>query len=129
MARIYVHFVLVNVVFKLKLIAYNSLNVLILDRQTVSKPIVFHLFFASISLVNFVSYSMEYRHGQGRNQHTLYSTCLDDMIGSENTVRAIDEFVNNLDLPALGFKTIAGQGRPLYHPVDLLKLYIYGYMN
>ena len=72
---------------------------------------------------------MEFLQKQPRNQLSLYTTCLDDMIGSDNMVRAIDTFVDNLDLNALGFKTIAATGRPPYNPADLLKLYIYGYMN
>ena len=72
---------------------------------------------------------MEYRKKQSRTQLTLYTTCLDDMIPHEHYVRCIDEFVDQLDLSDLGFKTIASQGRPPYNPSDLLKLYIYGYMN
>lgn len=72
---------------------------------------------------------MEYQQGQDRWQLTLYTICLDDMVGQENTVRAIDAFVNSLDLAELGFKTLASLGRPPYDPADLLKLYLYGYMN
>ena len=72
---------------------------------------------------------MDYQKGQSREQLTLYATCLDDMVGPDNTVRAIDGFVNGLDPEKLGFATIAAQGRPPYDPADLLKLYIYGYMN
>lgn len=56
-------------------------------------------------------------------------TCLDDMIPEDNSVRLIDQFVNLLDLDVLGFQSKANQGRPPYNPTDLLKLYIYGYMN
>ncbi|WP_238719003.1 IS1182 family transposase [Pelagihabitans pacificus] len=72
---------------------------------------------------------MEYQKGQDRDQLTLYTTCLDDMIGQENTVRAIDRFVDSLDMGKLGFAPMPVQGRPPYDPADLLKLYIYGYMN
>lgn len=72
---------------------------------------------------------MEYQQKQSRTQLTLYTTCLDDMISEKNAVRIIDQFVDNLNLQDLGFKTIAAQGRPPYAPADLLKLYIYGYMN
>jgi transposase len=37
--------------------------------------------------------------------------------------------VDSLDLEKLGFASLASQGRPPYHPADLLKLFIYGYMN
>ncbi len=72
---------------------------------------------------------MEYQQGQDREQLSLYATCLDDMIPEDNSVRLIDQFVNLLDLSQMGFQTIATQGRPPYHPADLLKLFIYGYMN
>ena len=72
---------------------------------------------------------MEYQQGQDRGQLTLYTTCLDDMIPLDNSVRFIDQFVNLLDLNALGFQSKASQGRPPYDPADLLKLFIYGYMN
>ncbi|MBW2963076.1 transposase, partial [Mesonia aestuariivivens] len=72
---------------------------------------------------------MEYQQGQDWEQLSLYATCLDDMIPGENSVRLIDQFVNLLDLSKMGFQTIATQGRPPYDPADLLKLFIYGYMN
>lgn len=72
---------------------------------------------------------MEYLQGQDREQLTLYSTCLDDMVPPDNTVRLIDQFVALLDLDKMGFESLASQGRPPYNPADLLKLYIYGYMN
>ena len=72
---------------------------------------------------------MNYQQGQPRQQLTLYTTCLDDMVPADNTVRQIDIFVNGLDMDALGFQPLPTQGRPPYHPADLLRLYIYGYMN
>ena len=72
---------------------------------------------------------MEYQKGQSREQLTLYTTCLDDMIPRDHIVRHIDAFVNGLDLQHIGFESLASQGRPPYDPADLLKLYIYGYMN
>lgn len=72
---------------------------------------------------------MEYQQKQSRTQLTLYTTCLDDMIAVKNAVRTIDRFVDGLDLQALGFRPMASQGRPPYDPSDLLKLYIYGYLN
>ncbi|WBL24256.1 IS1182 family transposase [Zunongwangia sp. HGR-M22] len=72
---------------------------------------------------------MEYQQGQDREQLSLYSTCLDDMIPEDNSVRLIDQFVNLIDLSQMGFQTIGTQGRPPYDPADLLKLFIYGYMN
>ncbi len=69
--------------------------------------------------------------GAYRGQSTLLPECLDDWINEENPVRAIDAFVDVLDLRALGFDGIdpAATGRPGFHPSVLLKLYIYGYLN
>ena len=68
--------------------------------------------------------------GQNRDQATLFPERLDDLIGEDNAVRVIDAFVDSLDLKALGFARIETKatGRPPYHPGDLLKLYLYGYM-
>ena len=69
--------------------------------------------------------------GADRGQSTLLPECLDDWIGEENPVRAIDAFVDALDLAGLGFDGVepAATGRPAFHPSVLLKLYIYGYLN
>ncbi|WP_310993089.1 IS1182 family transposase [Aequorivita marina] len=72
---------------------------------------------------------MEYQQGQPRDQLALFTTCIDDMVPDDNSVRFIDAFVESLDLAQMGFKSISAQGRPPYHPADLLKLFIYGYMN
>jgi transposase len=69
--------------------------------------------------------------GLDRVQSTLLPGCLDDFIDESNPVRAIDAFVDALDLAELGFDGVspAATGRPSYHPSVLLKLYIYGYLN
>lgn len=69
--------------------------------------------------------------GADRSQSTLLPECLDDWVEESNPVRAVDAFVNALDLAELGFKDVepAATGRPGYHPSPLLKLYIYGYLN
>jgi transposase len=72
---------------------------------------------------------MQYLKKESRTQLALYTTCLDDMVGTDNSVRDIDQFVDSLDLDELGFAALPSQGRPPYNPADLLKLYIYGYMN
>jgi transposase len=42
----------------------------------------------------------------------------------------IDLFVDSLSIKDYGFRTdFTENGRPAYHPSDLLKLFIYGYMN
>jgi len=69
--------------------------------------------------------------GEDRTQITLMPETLDDYIAEDNPVRAVDAFVEELDLKALGFDSVdpALTGRPAYHPAVLLKLYIYGYLN
>jgi transposase len=74
---------------------------------------------------------MSFIEGVGRNQQTLFPEVLDDYIPSDHPVRFIDAYVDQLDLMKLGFeRAIAAEtGRPGYNPVDLLKLYLYGYIN
>jgi transposase len=69
--------------------------------------------------------------GEDRNQATLLPEYLDDYIAEDNPVRAVDAFVEALDLKALEFEGAdpAVTGRPAYHPTVLLKIYIYGYLN
>ena len=69
--------------------------------------------------------------GADRTQATLLPECLDDYVAEDNPVRAIDAFVEELDLKQLGFAgaDAAATGRPAYHPAVLLKIYIYGYLN
>ena len=66
-----------------------------------------------------------------RQQTTLLPECLDDWVGESNPVRAVDVFVDALELRDLGFDGVdpAATGRPAYHPSPMLKLYIYGYLN
>ena len=69
--------------------------------------------------------------GQSRYQSTLFPEVADDMVGADHPVRVIDAFVDTLDLAGLGFSKVEAEatGRPPYAPGDLLKLYIYGYLN
>jgi transposase len=69
--------------------------------------------------------------GTDRGQSTLLPECLDDWIDEDNPVRVIDAFVEALNLAELGFSGVEPEatGRPSYHPLVLLKLYIYGYLN
>lgn len=58
--------------------------------------------------------------------------CLEERIGADNEVRLIDLFVDSLDFADLGFaepQQSSKGGRPAFHPSDLLKLYLYGYLN
>ena len=69
--------------------------------------------------------------GHDRSQNLLLPESVDDYLGPENPVRFIDAFVEGLDLAAAGFERVTSNnsGRPSYAPDDLLKLYIYGYLN
>ena len=66
-----------------------------------------------------------------RSQSTMFPERLDDWVRDDNPVRAVDVFVDALDLGGLGFVRVTPRatGRPSYHPSVLLKLYIYGYLN
>src|ERR1700734_3384012 len=69
--------------------------------------------------------------GEDRRQGVLLPEFLDDCVGEDNPVRAIDVFVDELDLRGLGFSGVVPEvtGRPAYHPSTLLKIYLYGYLN
>ena len=71
----------------------------------------------------------KYIKGIDRDQMTLFTTKLDDMISEDNDIRVIDAFVDSLDLAELGFEraTANKKGNDSYDPRDLLKLYLYGY--
>jgi transposase len=74
---------------------------------------------------------MSYVEGESRAQRVLFPEALDDYISEDNVVRFIDAFVDGLEMEELGFDRTAAKetGRPPYDPGDLLKLYIYGYVN
>ena len=74
--------------------------------------------------------SMRYMTGPARSQTLLLPPAVDDYVAPDNAVRFIVAFVDGLDLAALGFARATPErtGRPGYHPADLLKLYIYGYV-
>jgi transposase len=69
--------------------------------------------------------------GEDRRLGVLLPEFLDDHVSEENPVCVIDAFVEVLDLGALGFAGVAPEatGRPAYHPGQLLKIYVYGYLN
>ena len=69
--------------------------------------------------------------GIDRSQSTFFPAMLDDYVAEDNLVRAVDAFVEGLELGKLGFGRVAPleKGRPSYHPATLLKIYIYGYLN
>jgi transposase len=73
---------------------------------------------------------MKFIKGESRYLTSLFPISLEESIGDDNEIRVIDAFVDSLNFSELGFRTHYREtGRPAYHPKDLLKLYIYGYMN
>src|ERR1700712_1523771 len=73
-----------------------------------------------------------YKNGVCREQASLLPPRMDDYVGLDNPVRAIDAYVISLGRAALGFKQGrggGGTGQPPYDPADLLKLYLYGYLH
>lgn len=75
--------------------------------------------------------SMIYIIGKDRTQSVLFSDSLETIIDQEHEIRLIDLFVESIKLEDFDFKlkTKTLEGRPPYNPKDLLKLYIYGYLN
>jgi transposase len=74
---------------------------------------------------------MGYIEGEDRKQTVLFPEVLEDYVSEENPVRFIDVFIEGLDLSEMGFgRAIPKEtGRPPYDPGDLLRLYVYGYLN
>jgi len=74
---------------------------------------------------------MEYIKGENRKERIFFPSSINDYISEDNPVQFIDIFVESLDLKELGFNhsELKKTGRPPYNPGDLLKLYIYGYLN
>ncbi|WP_315719493.1 MULTISPECIES: IS1182 family transposase [unclassified Bradyrhizobium] len=74
-----------------------------------------------------------FKSGESREQASLFPPRIEDYVSADNPVRAIDSYVDALDLAKLGFRhanqRAAGAGQPPYDPSDLLKLYLYGYIN
>lgn len=74
---------------------------------------------------------MSYIRGEDRGQAALLPAAVEDYVAADAPVRVIDAFVDGLDVRGLGFgrSVPAATGRPAYDPRDLLKLYVYGYLN
>ncbi len=72
-----------------------------------------------------------YKEGLNRHQQLLFPPSLDEYVDEDNSVRAIDSYVDSIDLAAFGVFTSSGRsdGQPAYHPALLLKIYLYGYLN
>ena len=73
---------------------------------------------------------MKFIQGTNRYQTHLFPVSLEESIDSDNEVRVIDLFIDSLSLKDFGFDmNFDENGRPAYHPADLLKLFLYGYLN
>jgi len=74
---------------------------------------------------------MDFIQGEARKQYIMFPDVLDDYITENNPTRVIDAYIEHLDLDDLGFtKAVPNDtGRPMYCAKDMLKLYVYGYMN
>jgi transposase len=73
-----------------------------------------------------------YKEGIDRQQSFLLPPSVDEYVSADNPVRAIDTYVDSLDLEGLGFKHAGGElapGQPAFPPTALLKLYLYGYLH
>ena len=76
-------------------------------------------------------FSMSYIRGSDRDQASFLPARIEEYVSPDSSVRVIEAFVTGLDLAKLGFVRAvpAVTGRPGYDPGDLLKLYVYGYLN
>ena len=74
---------------------------------------------------------MGYIRGEAREQRTMFPVTLDELIPADHLCRVIEAFAARLNLGGLGFVRAepAETGRPGYDPRDLLKLYLYGYLQ
>lgn len=73
---------------------------------------------------------MQFIQGKNRTQSILFPKSLDQIVEPDNEVRIIDLFVESIDLADFKFEIkTSKEGRPAYHPKDLLKLFVYGYLN
>ena len=73
---------------------------------------------------------MQFIQGKNREQSILFPQSLDQIITSNNEVRIIDLFAESIHMEDFKFVTkFSKEGRPAYHPKDLLKLFVYGYLN
>ncbi len=73
-----------------------------------------------------------YKQGLDRNQQLIFPPSLDELVDENNMTRAIDEYVEILNISDLKIKTkksLITDGQPAFHPKLLLKIYIYEYLN
>lgn len=74
---------------------------------------------------------MSHRIGENRHQSSLFPVMLDELVATDALVRVVDAWVESLDMKGLGFARAQAQtlGAPPYAPGDLLRLYLWGYLN
>src|SRR5829696_4590679 len=74
---------------------------------------------------------MSYIRGAERTQVMLLPDTVESYIDADHPVRALDLFVEGLNAVQLGFAKAqpAATGRPPYDPLDLLRLFLWGYLN
>jgi transposase len=74
---------------------------------------------------------MSYIRGCDRKQVQMLPECVEDYVPADSAVRFIEAFVETLDVARLGFERgkPAATGRPGYDPREMLRLYLYGYLN
>ena len=73
-----------------------------------------------------------YKKGENRKQQMFFPPSIDEYVSDDNHVRAIEDYVELLNVVTLGFSKaslVSTDGQPAYHPKLLLKIYIYGYLN
>jgi len=75
--------------------------------------------------------SKKYKEGINRNQQQFFPPSLDELVDENNQVRAVELYVQRLDLKEMGFDdtSTSFEGQKSYSPKLLLKIYIYGYLN
>lgn len=75
--------------------------------------------------------SKKYKEGINRNQQQFFPPSLDELVDEDNQVRAVELYVQRLDLKKMGFDdtSTSFEGQKSYSPKLLLKVYIYGYLN
>src|ERR1700691_5218387 len=74
---------------------------------------------------------MAFIQGEARGQGTMFPVTLEELIPGDHVCRVIEAFVEGMEMGALRFERAeaAETGRPGYDPRDLLKLYLYGYLQ
>ena len=74
---------------------------------------------------------MRFIEGIDSRQMRLGIWSIEEEVAENSPARFVEVFVDSLDVGELGFKRAepAHTGRPAYAPQDLIKLYLYGYLN